>query len=117
MRLDSPTVRRPSRARMTTPSRSLSTISKLMICYGIVLVYRSGARLRRGGLGRFLAGRQQHGEAAAFAYGARHFDVPAVHLGDPRDEAQSEAEAGARFCWRVVHVVAGGEDVLELFRL
>src|SRR5712692_10475274 len=87
--LDSPMVRRPFKPRITIPSRSVSVISKLM---RPLLVYRSRGGLGRAGLHRLLNHRQQQGETRAFPDRAGHFDAAAVHLHNPRDEAQPQAQ-------------------------
>src|SRR5712691_11300287 len=109
--LASPTVRRPFKARMTIPSRSVSVISKLM---DDLLVYRSGGGLGSGGLNRLRPHGQQHREASAFPDGAGHVNPAAMHFHNPRDEAQPQAQSLHQIGFRIPHPVEAIENMRQI---
>ena len=87
----SPTVRRPFRARMATPSRMLSRISR---AHGEVSSVADVGRDRRfRAVSSAVPSGSSNGEARAFAGGAGDVDAAAVRLDDPGDEAQAQAQA------------------------
>src|SRR5439155_26894011 len=72
--------------------------------------YRS---LRSYRFGRLFGGRrrQRHGEAAPLVQLTADLDRPAMRLGDPAHEAQSQAESPLRIRIRVRNLIESVEDM------